>query len=153
GLDELGVEPAHEDRKPRDRDGAQLVEVATFDLLDEVEGSAPEGRREQQRARQLEARVVLTVQERRVLRREDPRRLADVHDEEEERDEQRRDERVRRAQGLAQRARAEDQRLPHASTSWTSPATRWRVRPVASRNTSSSVGAVARPRAACRSDL
>ena len=56
--------------------------------------------------------------------------------------------------GLAQRPLAErPMRRAHADTSWTSPAARSRVRPVTSRNTSSSVGSVARPQARCEIGL
>src|SRR4029078_5553976 len=69
----------------------------------------------------------------------DLRRLADVDDEEEERDEQRREQRLRRPPAFTQRALTEQPCLRHHATSCTSPATRLRVRRVASRNTSSRV--------------
>ena len=56
-------------------------------------------------------------------------------------------QRLGRPPTLAQRALSENPRLVHAVTSCTSPTTRPRVRPVASRNTSSSVGSLARPAA------
>ena len=87
------------------------------------------------------------MQELRRRRREDLARLADVDDEEEQRDEQRGEDRLRRPPRLAQRALPEHPGLRHAATSCTSPAPRLRVRPVASRNTSSSVGSVVRPEA------
>ena len=55
-------------------------------------------------------------------------------------------QRLRRPPRLAQRALPEHPGLRHAVTSCTSPATRSRVRPVASRNTSSSVGSASSPR-------
>src|SRR3712207_743835 len=77
--------------------------------------------------------------------RKDLRGLADVDDQEEQRDEQRRQQRLRRPPSLAQRALPEHPGLAHAVTSCTSPATRPRERPVASRNTSSSEGSRSRP--------
>src|SRR5207244_1353955 len=96
--------------------------------------------------RQLEGAVPLTVEERGRRAGEDPCCLSDVDDEEEQWDEERRNDRLRRADPLTQRAAAEDERMRHAFTSCTSPATWVRARPVASRNTSSSVASRARPR-------
>ena len=143
-LDQLGDQPAEHDRGARDRRRAQLVEVAALDVLDQEQRRGAERRRQQQRLRQLEGAVALAFEELRRGRREDLARLADVDDEEEERDEERGDDRLRRPPRLAQRALPEHPGLHHAVTSCTSPAPRARSRPVASRNTSSSVGSLVR---------
>ena len=49
-LDGLGDQPADDERGARDRRGAQLVEVAALDVLDEVQRRRAERRGEQQRA-------------------------------------------------------------------------------------------------------
>ncbi len=146
-------EPAEHDRVARDRDRAQLVEVAALDLLDEEQRGHAERRRQQERDRQLEGGVSLALEEVGRLRREDLGRLAGVHHQEEERDEHRHEQRVRLPQRLAQPALSQCDRGAHALTSWTSPAARSRVRPVASRKTSSSVGSSSPPRRSRRSAL
>ena len=145
--------PKH-DGCPGDWCGPQLVEVAALDVLDQVQGGGAEGGGQQDRAGQLEGGVVLPLEEVGRPGGEDPGRLAHVHDQEEQRDEEGSAPARRGSAASPGTARwPSSQGLGHAST----PAPRRRrVRGCdrsASRKTSSSVGSCVRPRRSFRSSF
>ena len=125
---EVGAEPAEDQRGAADRRDEQLVEVAAVDLGHQRQAGRRGGHREHQRDGHLEGDVALAVQEGRGAG-ERLRDLADVDRQEEERDEERRDRRLRIADDLPHRAPAEQQDLGHGATALAAASSSARPRP------------------------